>query len=235
MPYFLLLIPILMLLFLVVFRRPKEGNDPASGQVVTLETVDGADCLVYNGRRYYEVLGEDGCDGTFWWDWHGRMGDGLGVLTRSGALLPTGELYCLREGTGEILLAHLPEEGWPLTDMKIFVAEGTVLPTLTADGFSYGEVYRIEGDLGEEEWTRVCEITEPSHLRCLAEAWLSEEEVSLPEGEYVRYRVRLHWGKEPGLYATFNVNVSENGLSAVEKYRFRGDAPLPTEVKEYFL
>ncbi len=233
MPYFLLLIPILMLLFLVVFRRPKEGNDPASGQVVTLETVDGADCFVYDGRRYYEVLGEE-FDGTFWWDWHGRMGQALGFLTRPGALLPTGELYCLKEGKGEILLAHLPEEGWPLTDMKMFLAEGAALPTLTAEGFAYGEIYRVEGEIGEEEWTMVCEISEPAHLRLLAETWLSDAEISLPEGEYTRYRVRLHWGDEPGLYATFNVNVSENGLSALEKYRFRGDAPLPTEVGEYF-
>ncbi len=235
MPYFLFAIPAILLLLLILFRKPKDASAPsASGEVFSLETVDGADCFVCDGKRFYEVSGEDVQD-TVWWDWHGRMGKGLGLLTRPGNPFPVGELYCLREGKGDILLAHLPEEGWPLTDMKLFLAEGASLPTLTSHGFAYGEVYRIEGDLGEEEWTKVCEIADPSHCSFLAETWLEGEEISLPEGEYIRFRVRLYWAEEPGLYVTFNVNVSEEGVAALELYRFRGDALLSEEVKGLFL
>ena len=214
--FFLLgLILIFVLRFLFSFR---SGADPEPAyERISLETVDGVDCLVWQGSRYYAYCGVDLEDGTVW-DWHGRMGKGLGVLIRSDGV-PVGDLYTLRENDGDFLLADLPQDGWPITDMQIFVKEGAALPEISAEGFFFGEVYSISGEFTEEEWEKVCDIVEPSHVQALAKAWLSGASVSVPEGEYQPYRVRLHWGEIPGLYVTFLLNVNqEQGEAFLEKF-----------------
>ncbi len=236
MKYIFLFLIAVLLVRLLFSRKPKEGEPVAPPEYVQipLETVDGADCLVLDGVRYYAYGGDD-VDGTLVWDWHGRMGDGMGVLTRSGTLMPVGELYRLRDGKGDILLAYLPEEGWPITDMQIFVREGCALPEISADGFAFGEIYRVSGEFPEEELEKVCDLKEPSQVAELAEAWLNGESFDLPEAEYDRYRVRLHSSLEPGLYVTFPVNVCEEQFCyAVEKIHFQGDALLSPEWAKIF-
>lgn len=222
MKFFLLGLILIFVLRFLFSLRSEESSESFSYERIPLETVDSVDCLVWGGVRYYAYPGVD-VEGDTVWDWHGRMGEGLGILTRSDGV-PVGDLYTLRENDGDFLLADLPQDGWPITDMQIFVKEGAALPEISAEGFSFGEVYSISGEFLEEEWEKVCDIVEPSHVQALAKAWLSGTSVSVPEGEYQPYRVRLHWGEIPGLYVTFLVNVNqERGEAFLEKFHFQGD------------
>ena len=222
----ILLIVLIVLFLLRLLIAPKSSETavlPSQYSRVMLETVDGLDCLVWDGVRYYAYQGIE-TDGVAVWDWHGRMGDGLGVLVRCEGGFPVGELYRLREGGDEFLLASLPEDGWPITDMQIFVREGAELPQISAEGFAFGEIYLVSGEFPEEELEKVCDLIEPSEVRALAEAWLHGAPVSVPDGEYETYRVRLHWGAVPGLYVTFLLNVSQKGGEGfLEKIHFQGD------------
>ena len=236
LPYVILLLAVVLAIRFILFRKPKAGEPvlPAENVQIPLETVDGSDCLVWDGGRYYAYAGAD-VDGGPVWDWHGRMGDGIGFLTRAGHLTAAGELYRLREGSGDLLLAYLPEEGWPITDMQIMVREGASLPEIAADGFAFGEVYRIEGEFPEEELEKVCDLTDPARIAELAGAWLEGEHFDLPEEKFEGFRVRLHSAAEPGLYVTFAVNVCRaRNCIAVEKFHFGGDALLSAEWGEIF-
>lgn len=200
---------------LSIYTWRPEGDR----EVITLDGVD-----------YFSWEGEfDEGMGNVVWDWHGRMGKGLGLLLREGSVLPDGELYTLRDRS-DILLAHMPNDGWPLTDMKIFLPEGVTLPEIRPDGFSYGEVFRLEGAFQEESYERVCNLTDPGILNRLGELWLTGESFDPPEGEYELYRIRLYSSEIPGLYVSLNLNVCAYLQSyALEKYRFTGDTLLSVD------
>jgi len=205
---------------LSVYPLRKEGDRLAL-------TVDGVDYFSWEGET-------DSLTGTPVWDWHGRMGDRLGMLLPDGGVFATGELFTLRDRK-DILLAHLPEDGWPITDMMLFLPEGTLLPEIRPDGFALAEVYRLKGEFQDECYERVCDITDPSRLCALAESWLSGGEYEPAEGEYERYRIRLYSAEIPGLYAALNLHVNRATQAFVlERYRFRGDTLLPTELQNLF-
>ena len=122
---------------LVWFFFPrKKGEGESAGATlreIALDTVDGADCIVLDGARYYAYQGED-VDGTQLWTWHGRMGEQVGVLSRENSPLPVGGLYQLRGGNGEILLAYLPSDGWTHLWSGVEYGQGTcVVPAAMGD------------------------------------------------------------------------------------------------------
>ncbi len=239
MPYVLIIIGAVLLVSLFL-RRPviTDSAEPQSADLrptlpeqnfISLNTTEeGLDWFTYNGVDYFAWAGEfDAASEMQVWDWHGRMGEGLGFLVRDNALFPDGELYTLR-GREDILLAFLPRDGWPITDMQIFLPQFLSLPTLPETEFSKGELYRIEGEFEEEQYEKIGEIEDFSLLTELISAWQNGPEAELPDGEYQRFRVRLYTREIPGLYAIVNLNRSEStGETFVEKYRFAGDAPLP--------
>jgi len=206
--------------FLFELFRPAGSSGPR--EVFLQEdgtvTLDAVDYVPYGGIAVEDAV---------YYEWHGRMGEQVAYLIDPQAPVPIGDLYRLREGNGDILLAHLPRDGWTVTDMQIYLRQGVSLPEPAAEGFSFGELYRIEGDFSEEEWEKICDLTDPSLVRALAAAWLSGEPAELPEGDWDRYRIRLHWAEQPGLYVTFPLNVCRDGdLIFLEKRAFGGDVPL---------
>lgn len=209
--------------------EPSVTVSPLPEQnVFTLRSEEDRDVIVMDGEEYFSWEGEwDAACGAPVWDWHGRMGRGLGFLARDGSLFADGEVYTLR-GREEILLAYLPSDGWPITDMKLFLREGDTLPAVRVDGFSFGEVYRIVGEFPEEEMEKVCDLSDPALIASLAEVWLRGEDFDPPEVEYDRYRLRLYSAEVPGLYVNVNLSVNEAlRCCAVERHRFSGISLFP--------
>ena len=246
MPYLLIIVGA-FLLILLFLRRPlfadtadSQSADPHPSlpeqNFIPLKTTEeGRDWLTYKGVDYFAWEGEYDPEADLQvWDWHGRMGEGLGFLVRDNALFPDGELYTLR-GQEDVLLAFLPRDGWPITDMQIFLPRDLSLPSLPETEFAKGELYRIEGEFEEEQYEKIGEIEDLSLLTELASAWQKGPDGELPDGEYQRFRVRLYTREIPGLYAIVNLNRSETtGETFVEKYRFAGDTPLPCGWKDFF-
>ena len=217
------------------YRADTEGSvvsgDPVPEEkLYVLHKTENGERILFDGDSYFSWEGEfDEAAETWVWDWHGRMGQGLGFLAKEDALFPDGELFTLR-GCKDILLAFLPSDGWPVTDMKLFLREGQTLPTVRADGFSCAEVFRIEGEFEEENYEKIADITDGEQIRSLATLWLEGENYFPPEGDYERYRVRLYSSEIPGLYVNVNVHVNRAlQCYSVEKYRFSGDALLSVE------
>ena len=235
MEYFL--IGFLLLLLFGFFRFPRTGEGeteaPPELTAIPLQLEEDREVLEWNGARYVSYEGEfDPESGVQVWDWHGRMGAAIGYLTRNQSAFPVGELYHLR-GNGDVLLAFLPEDGWPITDMKLFLREGSSLPEISPSGFSFAEVYRILGEFPEEEYEKIREVSDRETIAELISLWQSGETVSLPEAEYDRYRIRVYSEDFPGLYVNVTVNVNETfACFAVERYRFAGEALLSPEIGE---
>lgn len=231
--YFAIPVALVALVALLLLKKPATEGEPEPEFLPELTThtliKDGdREILRIEGRTYvpYEGETEDGCQ---YWDWHGRMGDSWGYLMREKEVFPVGELHCLRDGRGDILLAHLPADGWPVDDMCLYLAEGVSLPPLTSESFAYGEIYRAEGEFPDERLLTVGSIREPAELQLLADAWLNGETAIYAEGEHETYRIRLYSAIEPGLYVTFAVfRDPQTGIAFLEGYRFRGTVPLPT-------
>lgn len=244
MPYILILVGAVLLVALFLRRSViTDSAEPQSADLcptlpeqnlIPLKTTeDGRNVITLRGVDYFAYEGEYSEDiGIRVWDWHGRMGNGLGFLVRDNALFYEGELYTLR-GREDILLAFLPRDGWPITDMQIFLPQGGSLPAVEAGGFCKAEVFRLEGEYEEETYEKVIEISDAGQIATLAECWLNGPCAEPPEGEYERYRIRLYSAQIEGLYVNVNLNRSEStGQTFVEKYRFAGDTPLPEGWKE---
>lgn len=202
----------------------------------SLRTENGVDLISFGGTDYTAVEGDLLEDGETWvWDWHGRMGEGIGFAIREGSVFPDGEIYTLR-GRNDILLAFLPREGWPLTDMRIFLPPAVTLPTVRTDGFSFAEIFKIEGDFPDEEYKKIGDCADFSLLSSLAHLWQEGDPFDPPEGEYEEYRVRLYSSEMTGLYVNINVHRHiSSGCFVVEKYRFSGDTLLDGSLKSLFL
>lgn len=240
-------IVILAVMFGLILSRGQvtsssEGDSRVSGtpvperNYVPLRTEEDREIITLKGVDYFAVEGElsEASEAPVW-DWHGRMGEGVGYLLREGALFPDGELYTLR-GRRDILLAYLPGGGWPIDDMGIFLPSGVTLPAVRADGFSSAEIFRIRGEFPEEEYEKIGENTDFSWISALARAWLEGETSDAPEGEYERFRVRLYSSEIPGVYVNVNVYANRDLRCIVaEKYRFGGETLLPMAEFSAFL
>ena len=113
------------------YRADTEGSvvsgDPVPEEkLYVLHKTENGERILFDGDSYFSWEGEfDEAAETWVWDWHGRMGQGLGFLAKEDALFPDGELFTLR-GCKDILLAFLPSDGWPVTDMKLFLREAFI-------------------------------------------------------------------------------------------------------------
>lgn len=226
--FLVLLFAVLMPFF--VRPRPEEGNGggaEASLAVIPLLCEDGRDFVERDGVRYWAYEGEMKSDSPDpLWIWHGRMGEGIGYLVREGGFAAIGELYSVR-GSQEFLLAHLPQDGWPITDMRLFIRADSSLPSFSADAFARAVIYHVRGAFSEEEYERVGETCDPAFCEEIFRLWTEGEAVDLPEGEYERYRVRLYSSEVEGLYVSLTVHVDElRSAYAVERFDFGGDALL---------
>lgn len=226
--FLVLLFAVLMPFF--VRPRPEEGNGEGvetSLAVIPLLDEDGREYVERNGVRYWAYEGETWGDlPDPLWVWHGRMGDGLGYLVREGGFAAIGEVYTVR-GSQELLLAHLPQDGWPITDMLLLIREGASLPSLSPDAFARAVIYHVRGAFSEEEYERVGETCDPAFCEEAFRVWTEGEAVDLPEAEYERYRVRLYSAEVEGLYVSLTVHVDElRSAYAVERFDFGGDALL---------
>lgn len=199
---------------------------PYGRPLLSLQEEDKRFFVEYRGVRYF-VSQEDGAELC---PWHGRMGEGIGLLQDQKTQTIVGQLYHLREDERNVLLAYLPQEGYPLTDMLLLIREETALPPITPDAFAYGEVYRVLGEVPEEELVQVGTITDQALLSTLVTAWTKGEDALLPHGEYERYRIRLHNKDRQGLYVSLSLNVCrEQNCFAVEKRGFEGDTLISPE------
>ena len=209
--------------------HPQVSGDPMPEQnYISLRTENGTDVVSRDGLDYFATEGTYSEELQTWiWDWHGRMGEPLGYLIREGSVFPDGGLYTLR-GRDDLLLAYLPGEGWPITDMRIFLPSGVALPSVKESRFSFAEVYRLSGEFSEEEQTKIADIEDPSVISSLASLWFEGDLFDPPEGEYDRFRVYLYSAEIPGLYATVNLHLhSSASFCVMEKYGFSGDTLLP--------
>ncbi len=214
---------------------PEELRSTNEESILLKTDENGCEWFERNGRRYVSAQGISikGSD-TLFWDWHGRIGKGIGILYRPQEPFPCGELYCLKGNKEDIFLAYRPEEGWTVTDMQLFPEENTPLPVLRHDGFSYGEVYRITQEFPAEEVTKIAELTDAELLQALALAWLSGDPVCPPEdGLYSSYRIRLYSKDTEGLYISFLMNVKKpENLFFIEKRGLCQDTLLPSAFGE---
>lgn len=216
-----------------VLQRNKENaphQSPYELPVLSLQEENERFFVEYEGARYHAREGEETDKGTGVSHWHGRMGEGIGLLQDQKTQTIVGQLYHLREDERNVLLAYLPQEGYPLTDMLLLIREETALPPITPDAFAYGEVYRVLGEVPEEELVQVGTITDQALLSTLVTAWTKGEDALLPHGEYERYRIRLHSKDRQGLYVSLSLNVCrEQNCFAVEKRGFEGDTLISPE------
>lgn len=221
--------------FFFEFFGKRGGEQPAAPEdtvSISLIQDEQGEYISLDGDLYFAYEGAVAEDAAVpVWDWHGRMGDGIGYLFRDEDRFPCGELYRLRGETEGVLLAFLPQDGWPVTDMKLFLREDFELPEVVPEEFCFGEIYRSEGEFPEETLEKIREFSDGDFAEDLATAWLSAEPSVLPEGvEFDRYRIRLYSVSEPGLYVLLTLYVNlEQGVFVLEGFRFRGDILLPSE------